>query len=95
MYKFSHLFDDVLSIYFVSFAHIIIFGLHLHHYTQLLVAKINKCKIFLSTRCNARAYLPYNIKSTLLFPLSLLFCKKVSRFFIINSRELLTGGSSN
>jgi hypothetical protein len=46
MYKFSHLFDVILSIYFVSFARIIIFGLHLRHYTQLLVAKSTSAKIF-------------------------------------------------
>jgi hypothetical protein len=46
MYKFAHLFDAVLSIYFVPFARNIIFVRHLRHYSQLLVAKSTSAKIF-------------------------------------------------
>jgi hypothetical protein len=46
MYKFAHLFDVVLSIYFVPFAHIIIIGLHFRHYMQLLVAKSTNANTF-------------------------------------------------
>jgi hypothetical protein len=45
IYKFSHLFYVIPSIYFVPFDRII-FGLHLRHYTQLLVAKSTSAKIF-------------------------------------------------
>jgi uncharacterized membrane protein len=57
MYKFAHLFDVVLSIYFVTFARIIIFWASSSSFYATVGGKINKCKDFISTRCNAWAYL--------------------------------------
>jgi flagellar biosynthesis protein FlhB len=89
MYKFSHLFDDVLSILFCIICSYCYFWTSSSSLYATVGGKNQPpvathehiCHIILNHRC--------------LFPLSLLFCKKVSCFFIINSRELLTGGSSN
>jgi hypothetical protein len=57
MHEFAHLFDVILSIYFVPFARIIIFGFIFVIIRKLLVGKSTSAKIFLSTSCNIQIYL--------------------------------------
>jgi hypothetical protein len=46
MHEFAHLFDVILSIYFVPFARIIIFGFIFVIIRKLLVGKSTSAKIF-------------------------------------------------